>query len=149
MTKSGIGTATSAAAATTPNGTIGNGAVSSSNTNGTNSAIAACIAQAEIPVWVADKKKWVTGISKKTTVNDLIHAILKQCQIAVLPSSHEQLAQYVLVEFETSSVVGNDVNVSSSSLPAAVPNPNEQTQQSQQVINAQKIIDGDSKVTSI
>jgi hypothetical protein len=35
----------------------------------------------EIPIWVNDKKKWVTGISKKTTIHDIIYAILKQCNI--------------------------------------------------------------------
>jgi hypothetical protein len=35
----------------------------------------------EIPIWVNDKKKWVTGISKKTTIDDIVYAILKQCNI--------------------------------------------------------------------
>lgn len=127
MTKSGIGTN----GETTTTTTTSNGS-SSSGTNNNNTASGTItqngVDQAEIPIWVADKKKWVTGISKKTTVNDLIHAILKQCQIPI--TDQQTASQYVLVEFETSS--------SSSS--------NEPNEPQQQVINSQKIIDGDSKV---
>lgn len=49
----------------------------------------------EIPIWVSDKKKWVTGISKKTTINDIIYAILKQCNINC---DYETINDYVLVE---------------------------------------------------
>ena len=71
-----------------------------SSSTGGSSSTSSLIANAEIPIWVADKKKWVTGISKKTTVNDLIYAILKQCQIS-LPSNQLELIsnQYVLVEY--------------------------------------------------
>ena len=49
----------------------------------------------EIPIWVSDRKKWVTGISKKTTINDIIYAILKQCHINC---DYEYINDYVLVE---------------------------------------------------
>lgn len=35
----------------------------------------------EIPVWVQGKRKWVTGITKKTTFDDLIYALLVQANI--------------------------------------------------------------------
>jgi len=136
MTKSGIGTASLAPTTNGPNG------MSSTNggtmlTNGTMSANS--ISHAEIPIWVADKKKWVTGISKKTTVNDLIHAILKQCQITVPPASAADSTvanHYVLVEFDMSS--------SSSDQQQLLPPPT--VDSDNQHINSQKIIDGDSKV---
>lgn len=49
----------------------------------------------EIPIWVNDKKKWVTGISKKTTINDIIYAILKQCAINC---DYESINDYALIE---------------------------------------------------
>lgn len=133
MTKSGIGTVGSQTA-------IASGTVNSSGSNGSTTNVTN-IAQAEIPIWVADKKKWVTGISKKTTINDLIQAILKQCQIAI-PSgkdnigsnnSSEPSSQYVLVEyvFETTTTTTTT---------------NNEQQQSQQIVSSQKIIDGDNKV---
>lgn len=35
----------------------------------------------EIPVWVNGKRKWVTGITKKTTFDDLIYALLAQADL--------------------------------------------------------------------
>ena len=35
----------------------------------------------EIPVWVHGKRKWVTGITKKTTFDDLIYALLAQAEL--------------------------------------------------------------------
>lgn len=35
----------------------------------------------EIPVWVQGKRKWVTGITKKTTFDDLIYALLAQADL--------------------------------------------------------------------
>lgn len=35
----------------------------------------------EIPVWVNGKRKWVTGITKKTTFDDLIYALLVQADL--------------------------------------------------------------------
>lgn len=111
MTKSGIGT-TATTTTMTNAGTLTN---STANTNGggtlPSATSASQIASAEIPIWVADKKKWVTGISKRTTVNDLIYAILKQCQIVGQPQQQQQLsnggetsqsiaAQYVFVEYQ-------------------------------------------------
>lgn len=92
------------------------------------------IANAEIPVWVSDKKKWVTGISKKTTINDLIFAILKQCQIAPqknIQNENDTLSSlYVLVEYNFE--------------------PNSETTSNntehQVVITSQRILNGDSKV---
>ena len=102
MTKSGIGTI-----ATNSTNPITN---SQANIN-TNPTTNQTIANAEIPIWIADKKKWVTGLSKKTTINDLIFAILKQCQlIPTTPMSNDQILdhisqKYVLIEcvFDTSN----------------------------------------------
>jgi hypothetical protein len=70
MTKSGIGTMTGATPTTHQQ----------QNTN-TNNSSSALISKTEIPIWVSDRKKWVTGINKRTTINDLIFAVLKQCQV--------------------------------------------------------------------
>jgi hypothetical protein len=87
MTKSGIGT-------TSPIPQQ-----QQSNTNTMNSLVS--ISNAEIPIWVSDKKKWVTGISKKTTINDLIFAILKQCQLVNSNNEMELVSnQYVLIEYK-------------------------------------------------
>jgi hypothetical protein len=71
MTKSGIGTL---------NGTS-TGLLQQQHTSGTNPTSSALISKTEIPIWVSDRKKWVTGINKRTTINDLIFAVLKQCQV--------------------------------------------------------------------
>ena len=85
MTKSGIGTST----ATLP---------ISNQHHQTTTNSSAQISKTEIPIWVSDRKKWVTGINKRTTINDLIFAVLKQCQ--VVPSStnhhHHQPPQQTL-----------------------------------------------------
>lgn len=92
------------------------------------------IGSAEIPIWVADRKKWVTGISKKTTVNDLIYAILKQCQLVPDASQNEssqtiieQIAsQYVLTEYQYE--------------------PSNESTDPEYLLSSQRILDGDSKV---
>ena len=117
MTKSGIGT--------TAQHTLSNQVSAPSLTPS--------IGSAEIPIWVADRKKWVTGISKKTTINDLIYAILKQCQL-VSDSSHsdssnivEQIAsQFVLTEYQYE--------------------PSSEAPEAEFVLSSQRILDGDSKV---
>lgn len=130
MTKSGIGTQQQHT-----NNMVNNTNVNNSN-NGNETPVqqqqtissSALIANAEIPIWVADKKKWVTGISKKTTINDLICAILKQCQISVPSKSSEQEAlssQYVLVEYNFEA---------------------NQEAEHQVVLASQRILNGDSKV---
>jgi len=108
--------------------------VSSSGSSSTSSLIA----NAEIPIWVSDKKKWVTGISKKTTVNDLIYAILKQCQILPTHGTNQLdliSNQYVLVEYTLLLDSNIDQFVSASSF------SNLDNQQ-----QLQRILNGDSKV---
>ena len=122
----------------------------SSLSNATNT-MSVSIGTAEIPIWIADKKKWVTGISKKTTVNDLIFAILKQCQLvsnatpasptptgtdhtAASSSSNARLLEeisqkYVLLEYTFEPVTSANVE-----------------QQQQQQIASQRILSNDSKV---
>ena len=118
MTKSGIGT---------QNGPQ-MGATGDSVANGQVFSSASSIAAAEIPIWVADKKKWVTGISKKTTINDLIYAILKQCQINAAPLSNNDSAnQYVLVEYTLEQSIGNGDSIET-------------------VVTSQRVLNGDSKV---
>ena len=107
MTKSGIGTQQQQPQQVSSAPSPANGQSGTSTTT----TSASLIANAEIPIWVADKKKWVTGISKKTTINDLIFAILKQCQIVGAsggkPGEPTHAAQsdlitnqYVLVEYQ-------------------------------------------------
>ena len=139
MTKSGIGTQQQVPSAPSP----ANGQPGSVNTT----TSASLIANAEIPIWVADKKKWVTGISKKTTINDLIFAILKQCQIVGAAGgkpgepTHQAQSdlitnQYVLVEYQF------EPNTNANMLDNVVGVINDQ----QVVITSQRILNGDSKV---
>lgn len=127
MTKSGIGTLQPPSNMSLINNT---------STTPTQISSSALIANAEIPIWVADKKKWVTGISKKTTINDLIFAILKQCQINAPHRPNEgenslQSMQYVLVEY----------NFEPSSQDTITTTISEQV-----VLTSQRVLNGDSKV---
>lgn len=136
MTKSGIGTHQpqsnmSLNTTTNSNNTNNNGSTHTPQSQTpTLPSSSSLIANAEIPIWVADKKKWVTGISKKTTINDLIFAILKQCQIVPqknqLQNESEPLSsQYVLIEYNFE--------------------PNADAEH-QVVLASQRILNGDSKV---
>jgi len=136
MTKSGIGTLQHQNMFTNTNAN-NLSAPSSQPQTPTPVSSSSLIANAEIPIWVADKKKWVTGISKKTTINDLIFAILKQCQIApknktFLQNECESLSsQYVLVEYNFES---------------ANTTPDELNTEQQIILTSQRILNGDSKV---
>ncbi|CAF4372467.1 unnamed protein product, partial [Rotaria magnacalcarata] len=57
----------------------------------------------EIPVWVSGKRKWVTGITKKTTFDDLIYALLAQADLLkssdmASSSSNSSIAGYAIAE---------------------------------------------------
>jgi len=56
----------------------------------------------EIPVWVNGKRKWVTGITKKTTFDDLIYALLVQADLLkssdITNSSSNNIAGYAIAE---------------------------------------------------
>ncbi|UJR09743.1 hypothetical protein I4U23_013972 [Adineta vaga] len=56
----------------------------------------------EIPVWVYGKRKWVTGITKKTTFDDLIYALLAQSDLLktndVANSSSTSITGYAIAE---------------------------------------------------
>ena len=56
----------------------------------------------QIPVWVHGKRKWVTGITKKTTFDDLIFALLVQAELlkgsALSHPSSTDLAGYAIAE---------------------------------------------------
>ncbi|CAF1434726.1 unnamed protein product [Rotaria magnacalcarata] len=57
----------------------------------------------EIPVWVSGKRKWVTGITKKTTFEDLIYALLAQADLLkssdmASSSSNSSIAGYAIAE---------------------------------------------------
>jgi len=56
----------------------------------------------EIPVWVHGKRKWVTGITKKTTFDDLIYALLAQADLlktsGITNSSSNSIAGYAIAE---------------------------------------------------
>jgi hypothetical protein len=82
MTKSGIGTQQQPVINNLSNGnTTPLNSNTLSNQNNTTTSSSAVISKTEIPIWVSDRKKWVTGINKRTTINDLIFAVLKQCQV--------------------------------------------------------------------
>lgn len=140
MTKSGIGT-NSTANPTQPT------SLSSTQAPQTNQTTSASIANAEIPIWISDRKKWVTGISKKTTINDLIYAILKQCHLIGANSASEnintssqleQIAnQYVLIEYQFEPPSNNNTNNNE-------PSPDQA--QTQLTITSQRILNGDTKV---
>ena len=51
----------------------------------------------EIPVWVNGKRKWVTGITKKTTFDDLIYALLVQADL-LTNSSSNSITGYAIAE---------------------------------------------------
>jgi hypothetical protein len=57
----------------------------------------------EIPVWVDGKRKWVTGITKKTTFDDLIYALLVQADLLkssdTTNSSSNNITGYALAEY--------------------------------------------------
>ena len=61
----------------------------------------------EIPVWVNGKRKWVTGITKKTTFDDLIYALLAQADLLksseITNSSSNSTAGYAIAECIQSS----------------------------------------------
>jgi len=56
----------------------------------------------EIPVWVNGKRKWVTGITKKTTFDDLIYALLAQADLlktsGITNSSSNSITGYAIAE---------------------------------------------------
>jgi hypothetical protein len=56
----------------------------------------------EIPVWVHGKRKWVTGITKKTTFDDLIYALLAQADLlktsGITNSSSNSITGYAIAE---------------------------------------------------
>jgi len=56
----------------------------------------------EIPVWVNGKRKWVTGITKKTTFDDLIYALLIQAELLkssdITNSSSNNITGYAIAE---------------------------------------------------
>lgn len=51
----------------------------------------------QIPVWVHGKRKWVTGITKKTTFDDLIYALLAQADLLKV-STNQGLTGYAIAE---------------------------------------------------
>jgi hypothetical protein len=56
----------------------------------------------QIPVWVHGKRKWVTGITKKTTFDDLIYALLAQAELlktsGIPNSSSNSITGYAIAE---------------------------------------------------
>ena len=52
----------------------------------------------EIPVWVNGKRKWVTGITKKTTFDDLIYALLVQADLLESSEISNHIAGYAIAE---------------------------------------------------
>jgi hypothetical protein len=52
----------------------------------------------EIPVWVNGKRKWVTGITKKTTFDDLIYALLVQADLLKSSDITNSITGYAIAE---------------------------------------------------
>jgi hypothetical protein len=52
----------------------------------------------EIPVWVHGKRKWVTGITKKTTFDDLIYALLAQAELLKTSTATNTITGYAIAE---------------------------------------------------
>jgi hypothetical protein len=52
----------------------------------------------EIPVWVHGKRKWVTGITKKTTFDDLIYALLAQADLLKTSTTTNSITGYAIAE---------------------------------------------------
>lgn len=52
----------------------------------------------EIPVWVNGKRKWVTGITKKTTFDDLIYALLVQADLLDSSEISNHITGYAIAE---------------------------------------------------
>lgn len=52
----------------------------------------------EIPVWVQNKRKWVTGITKKTTFDDLIYALLAQADLLKTVEINQAITGYAIAE---------------------------------------------------
>lgn len=52
----------------------------------------------EIPVWVNGKRKWVTGITKKTTFDDLIYALLVQADLLKSSDITDNISGYAISE---------------------------------------------------
>ena len=76
-----------------------------SNTSATNTSVSSSENNEltlEIPVWVHGKRKWVTGITKKTTFDDLIYALLAQAELlkasATTNSSSTCITGYAIAE---------------------------------------------------
>ena len=75
-----------------------------STITGTSATVDSAEFTLEIPVWVHGKRKWVTGITKKTTFDDLIYALLAQAdllkssEITHSSSSSAGLTGYAIAE---------------------------------------------------
>lgn len=68
----------------------------------------------EIPVWVQNKRKWVTGITKKTTFDDLIYALLAQADLLKTSEINQAISGYAIAECVQSPM--HEINDSEPSL---------------------------------
>ncbi|CAF3915679.1 unnamed protein product [Rotaria sp. Silwood2] len=73
------------------------------NNNNNNNSSDTTELTLEIPVWVQGKRKWVTGITKKTTFDDLIYALLAQADLlkasgTTNSSSNNNITGYAIAE---------------------------------------------------
>ncbi|CAF1525093.1 unnamed protein product, partial [Didymodactylos carnosus] len=62
----------------------------------------------EIPVWVQGKRKWVTGITKKTTFDDLIYALLQQADLLTNNNGISGFAIAECIQIVSSSLSSKD-----------------------------------------
>ncbi|CAF0814150.1 unnamed protein product [Rotaria sp. Silwood1] len=78
----------------------------------------------DIPVWVLGKRKWVTGITKKTTFDDLIYALLAQAELlktsgTTNSSSNNNITGYAIAEC-TQLTVSSSSNNNDSETPSLI-----------------------------
>jgi hypothetical protein len=121
---------------------------STTNASSTNTPSATSIANAEIPIWIGDRKKWVTGISRKTTINDLIYAILKQCHLISSPDKNSTATESELTALHKAQFdkISNTYVLAEIELLLSSPQPQTIESQQQQPKHNQRILSGEAKV---
>ncbi|CAF0782499.1 unnamed protein product [Adineta ricciae] len=109
------------------------GTASNNNTSSSNASDMSELSL-EIPVWVYGKRKWVTGITKKTTFDDLIYALLAQADL---------LKSSTLTNSSPNAVTGYAIAECVQLTASTVPNANESEAPS---LITQRLLKGRGKV---
>ena len=78
----------------------------------------------QIPVWVHGKRKWVTGITKKTTFDDLIYALLAQADLlkvsGITNLSSNSITGYAIAECIQLTASSSSSNTNDSEPPSLI-----------------------------